>query len=53
MKGIGVAPHVIEVIEVGELRGDGTEQDPFRVFMTYWTKNGEKLAEGPDPNDAL
>lgn len=36
---------MIEVIEILEVRGQGTTSDPARVVTTYWSKEGKKLAE--------
>ena len=49
MRGLGLYPRVIQVIEVGEMRGKGVEGDPIRMVKVYCTLDGEKLAEGPDP----
>lgn len=39
---------LIEVIETTDYRGDGTEADPYRSVVQYWTKDGQLLAEN-DP----
>jgi len=38
-------PRVIEVIEVEEPRGAGTEHDPARSVTVYYTLEGDYLAE--------
>lgn len=45
-----MAPHpveaakVIQVIEIREVRGDGTPDDPIRVATSYWSMDGKHLA---------
>lgn len=45
-----MAPHpvefakVIQVIEIREVRGDGTPDDPVRVATSYWSMGGKQLA---------
>lgn len=41
-------PRVIQVIESDEVRGKGTESDPFRSVTMYHTLRGKFLAEN-DP----
>ena len=42
-------PRVEEVIITeNELRGDGTENNPYRRVLQVWTKDGELIAEN-DP----
>lgn len=36
---------LIEVIEVQGVRGSGTEGDPIREVIQYWSKAGRLLAE--------
>lgn len=43
-------PRVIQVIESTELRGNGSEQDPFVEVVQYHTLEGEFLAEN-NPHD--
>lgn len=38
-----------QVIEVQAVRGEGTNDDPCRVILQYWSLDGELLAE----NDVL
>ena len=35
---------VIRVIEIREVRGDGTHDDPVRVATPYWSMDGKQLA---------
>ena len=42
---------VIQVIEIREVRGAGTTNDPVRVATSYWSLDGKKLAER-DPDHA-
>lgn len=42
---------VIRVIEIREVRGVGTTNDPVRVATSYWSPDGKKLAER-DPDHA-
>ena len=42
------APRVIQVIEVYEQRGSGTEEDVYREVRRYYTLEGRYLAEN-DP----
>lgn len=42
---------VIRVIEIREVRGVGTNDDPVRVATSYWSLDGKKLAER-DPDHA-
>lgn len=42
---------VIRVIEIREVRGAGTTNDPVRVATSYWSLDGKKLAEC-DPDHA-
>ena len=35
---------VIRVIEIREVRGDGTHDDPVRVATSYWSMDGKQLA---------
>ncbi len=37
--------HVIEVIQIQALRGQGTEADVFRIVTQYWSLDGQLLAE--------
>ena len=39
---------LIEVIETEDRRGDGTEGNPFRRIIQYWSKDGKLLIEMPD-----
>lgn len=39
---------VIEVIETIAIKGTGTENDPIREIIQYWSTKGEWLAEN-DP----
>lgn len=36
---------VIRVIVIQEVRGDGSKGDPFRMATSYWSMDGERLAE--------
>lgn len=36
---------VIRVIEIREVRGVGTTNNPVRVATSYWSLDGKKLAE--------
>lgn len=36
---------IIPVIKTESLRGEGTEKDPCRTVIQYWSLNGELLAE--------
>lgn len=42
---------VIQVVEIREVRGAGTNDDPVRVATSYWSLDGKKLAER-DPDHA-
>lgn len=42
------ATKVIQVIEIREVRGNGTPDDPVRVATSYWSMDGKQLAEN-DP----
>lgn len=42
------AAKVIQVIEIHEIRGDGTPDDPARMATSYWSMDGKQLAEN-DP----
>ncbi len=45
--------HVIQVIETDlELRGDGTERNPYRRIRQYWALDGNLIAE-VDPFTSL
>ncbi len=35
---------VIRVIEIREVRGDGTHDDPVCVATSYWSMDGKQLA---------
>jgi hypothetical protein len=48
MAGLGSYPKVIEVIEVGVMRGKGTADDTMRSVTSYFSLDGEPLAES-DP----
>ena len=39
---------VIQVIEIRGLRGTGTEGDPYRHIVEYWSLDGAPLAQQPD-----
>lgn len=39
---------LITVIKTESLRGHGTEKDPCRVVIQYWSIKGELLAEKDD-----
>ena len=41
-------PRVIQVIEYKELRGKGTDADPYRRVTIYCDFDGKVLAEEPD-----
>lgn len=41
----GEAVRVIEVIEVSRRRGKGTDGDPARLVLEYWSCDGVLLAE--------
>lgn len=47
---------VVEVIETTSLRGSGTQGDPYRSVVQYWSRDGELLAERdtfePQPGEA-
>lgn len=43
------AVRIRQVIEVQAVRGKGTNADPCRVILQYWSLDGELLAE----NDVL
>jgi hypothetical protein len=36
---------VIQVIKTVSIRGKGTKEDPVREIITYWSLDGEWLAE--------
>ena len=36
---------VIQVIETTALRGSGTNEDPSRIVIQYWSLEGKLLAE--------
>ena len=36
---------IVEVIVVIGVNGQGTEKDPVRRVVEYWTKDGQKIAE--------
>ena len=36
---------VIEIIETRSCRGSGTQEDPCRLVVQYWSLEGELLAE--------
>ena len=38
----------IKVIETQTLVGDGTKDDPCRIIVQFWSKNGELLAQRDD-----
>jgi len=40
-----MSARVIEVIEANEHEGDGTEANPHRIVMRYYSRDGELLAE--------
>lgn len=42
-------PKLVQYIETWELRGNGTEKNPYRRIRTIWTTDGEWVAEGRDP----
>ena len=42
---------LLEVIEVISNRGSGTEEDPYRKVVQYWSKAGELLAESDPEKD--
>lgn len=44
MKAKSGSAQVIEVIEVKATAGKGTEADPYRVIVEYWSKDGQLLA---------
>lgn len=35
----------VEVIRTVEKKGNGTEDDPMRFVVTYWTKKGDMLCK--------
>ncbi len=37
--------HIIEFIETDEVKGNGTEGEPWRRVRQLWTKDGVKVAE--------
>ena len=39
---------VIQVIETRALEGRGTEDDPCRIRVQYWSMDGKLLADGRD-----
>lgn len=39
---------LITVIKTESLRGEGTEKDPCRTVVQYWTLKGKLLAEKDD-----
>lgn len=41
---------LIDVIVVKGVKGQGTEKDPVRRVVEYWTKDGKKIAEIEDAN---
>ena len=48
--------HVVPVIEVTVTHGKGTNEEPFRIFMEYWSLDGTFLAERNvemDTNDII
>lgn len=44
-----IHPRLIQVIEAWELRGNGTEGNPYRRIHTFYTTEGQWLGEGNDP----
>lgn len=36
---------VIQVIQTTAIRGKGSENDPCRIVIQYWSLDGKKLAE--------
>lgn len=36
---------IVQVIETRSCRGDGTENNPCRLVIQYWSLDGELLAE--------
>jgi len=39
------AVRVLQVVEIETCRGEGVKGNPFRPLKTYWTLDGEFLAE--------
>ena len=37
--------HIVEVIVIEAVKGQGTSEDPIRRVDVYWTKDGKKIAE--------
>ena len=48
--GIDVA-RVIQVIETRSCRGDGTQENPCRIVIQYWSLEGKMLAEKDSYNE--
>ncbi len=44
---------LIQAIEVIDIRGEGTNDDPIRVVFQYWSKKGVLLAEYDKHTDDL
>lgn len=42
---------VIPVIEVKVLRGNGTDNDPYRIAKLYYSLDGKFIAESDAQND--
>ena len=42
---------VIRVIEIREVRGDGTHDDPVRVATSYWSMDGQLAVHDPVRRD--
>lgn len=42
---------MVSVIQITEVRGAGTQQDPYRLVHSYWSKEGVLLADQEMPVD--
>lgn len=42
---------VISVIEIKVLRGNGTDNDPYRIAKLYYSLDGKFIAENDTQND--
>ena len=47
-----MAAKLIQAIEVDEVRGDGTERDPYRRVAAYYSADGNLLAVS-DPDERM
>ena len=49
MEAKSCSAQIVEVIEVKTVKGKGTDKDPMRIIVEYWSKDGQLLAVN-DPN---